>query len=126
MNRIWFGVGLLILLLALGFCSSSFLERTCLDQTADLEQAAKLALEGNWSGAESFADAAHRQWNKNRALFAALSDHAPMDQAEGLFAQLEVFAAARDALSYSSTCVYLARQLEALGKSHSFNLPNLF
>lgn len=126
MKRIWFGAALLAALLILGFGSSSLMERTHLAQAEDLTRAAELALEGNWSGAENFTGAARREWDKKRPLIAALSDHGPMDQIEGLFSQLETFAQAEDAVSYSSTCVYLARQLEALGKSHSLTLPNFF
>lgn len=124
MNRIWFGAALLAVLLLLGFGSSTWMEKTHFSQAADLSRAAELALEGNWTGAENFAGAARREWNKRRPFVAALSDHGPMDQIEGLFAQLETFAAAQDTVSYSSTCVFLASQLEALGKSHSFNLQN--
>ena len=126
MKRIWFGAALLILLLALGLGSSALMERTHLAHAEDLNRAAELAMEGNWAGAANFAEAAKREWNKKRMLVAALSDHEPMDQIEGLFAQLEVFTEIQDAASFGSTCRYLASQLEALGKSHSFNLQNLF
>ena len=126
MKRIWFGAALLILLLALGLGSGALMEQTHQAQAEDLNRAAELAAEGNWTGAKNFTGAARREWDKNRMLIAALSDHEPMDQIEGLFAQLEVFADIRDAASFESTCRYLASQLEALGKSHSFNLQNLF
>ena len=126
MKRIWFGAALLIALLALGFGSGELMDQTHLVQAEDLNRAAELAMEGNWAGAKNFTGAARREWDKNKMLVAALSDHEPMDQIEGLFAQLEVFAATQDAASFCSTCRYLASQLEALGKSHSFNLQNLF
>lgn len=126
MKRIWFGAALLAALLILGFGSSSLMERTHMAQAKDLSRAAELAEEGNWSGAENFAAAARREWDRKRPLIAGLCDHEPMDQVEGLFAQLEVFAQSRDAVSFRSCCVYLVRQLEALGKSHSLNLQNFF
>ena len=126
MKRIWFGAGLLIVLLLLGFGSSTFMERSHAAMAKDLSRAAELALEGNWVGAENFTTAAQREWDDNRTLIAALSDHEIMDETDGHFAQLEVFIRERDAISYSSTCLYLACQLDALGKSHSFNLQNFF
>lgn len=125
MNRIWFGAALLAVLLVLGFGSSAFMERIYTAQAKDLTRAAELALEGNWAGAENFAGAARREWDKRRPITAALSEHGPIDQAEGLFAQLEAFAKAKDAALYSSACLQLASQLEALGQSHSLNLQNL-
>ena len=126
MKRIWFGAALLAALLVLGFCSSAFMERTHSAQAKDLSRASELALEGNWSGAENFAAAARREWDRKRGLVAGLCDHGPMDQVEGLFSQLEVYASTRDAAAFSSTCVYLVEQLKALGKSHSLNLQNFF
>lgn len=126
MKRIWFGAVLMAALLMLGFGSSTLMERTHMAQVKDLDRAAELALEGNWGGAENFAAAARREWDKKRPLIAGLCDHEPMDQIEGLFAQLEVFALEQDTVSFSSCCAYLARQLEALGKSHSLNLQNFF
>ncbi len=125
MKRIRFGAALLIALLILGFWSSNFMERTHFSQAEQLNRAAELALEGHWAAARQRAATAQRDWDKNRGVIAALSDHGSMDHVEGLFAQLEAFAEEEDAVSYSSTCLYLARQLEALGKSHSLNLENL-
>lgn len=125
MKRIWFGVGLLVALLVLGILSSNFMERTHLTQAEDLNRAAELAASGNWPAAVDSYSAAKEAWDRKQFLIAALCKHEPIDQIEGLFAQLEVSAAARNSESFSSTCVYLARQLEALGKSHSLSLENL-
>ena len=126
MKRIWFGAALLAVLLISGFASSAWMEKIHLSLSDDLSRAAELALEENWAGAESFTKAAHREWDKRRDLIASLSDHEPMDQIEGLFAQLDAFARAKDRVSYSSTCIFLARQLEALGQGHRLSLPNFF
>ena len=126
MKRIWFGAALLAALLVLGFGSSAFMEQAHARQTKDLTRAAELALESNWGGAENFAAAAQREWDKKRPLIAGLCDHGPMDQIEGLFAQLPIYASAQDAAAFSSTCIYLSKQLEALGKSHSLDLQNFF
>ena len=126
MKRIWFGAALMAVLLILGLCSSALMERSHLSQAEDLDQAAILALNGNWAEAETTFSNARQRWNQRRSIIAGLCDHEPMDQIEGLFSQLEVYAVSRDAVSFSSSCVYLAKQLEALGKSHSLNLPNFF
>ena len=126
MKRIWFGAVLLAVLLVLGFGSSALMERVHLSQAEDLTKAADFALVSDWSAAERLLSDARGDWDEKRLFIAALSDHEPMDQIDGLFAQLEVFAQTRDATAFSGTCVYLAQQLEALGKSHSFNLQNFF
>ena len=126
MNRIWFGAALLAALLFVGIGSGMMMEQIHRPPAADLIRASELALEGNWKGADNFAAAARRGWDKRRNMVAALTEHGPMDQIEGLFAQLEVYGKTQDAASFGSTCRYLASQLEALGRSHSFNLQNLF
>ena len=126
MKRIWFGAALLAVLLILGFGSSTLMERSHLVQAEELNHAATLALNGNWTEAETTFSHARDRWNQRRSIIAGLCDHEPMDQIEGLFAQLEVYALSRDAVSFSSSCVYLAKQLEALSKSHSLNLQNFF
>jgi len=125
MNRIWFGTALMVLLLVLGIGSSALMEQLQVKQIDRLERAAAAAAEGDWAAARDFSEQAKKEWSKRQLLIAALCDHAVMDHIDGLFAQMEVFSQARSATSFSSTCVYLARQLEAVGYSHSFTLENL-
>lgn len=126
MKRIWFGAALLAALLLLGIGSTALMEDTHLTQAAQLNRAADLAMSGNWKGAGAAFSEAKSSWDQRSPIIAGLSDHEPMDQLEGIFAQLEVFMQMQDAVSFCSSCRYLAKQLEALGKSHSFNLQNFF
>lgn len=125
MKRIRFGAVLLALLLVLGIGGGAILERTWQIQAENLDKAARLAADGDWAGADALWEEARSQWERHPVWIAALFHHDLIDEIEGLFAQLEVFSAERRAVSFSSTCVYLSRQLESLGKSHSFNLENL-
>ena len=125
MKRIWFGTVLMVFLLILGICSGFLMERVCFAQAETLDRAAELAADSDWAAARALTEQAKQAWDRKKLLVSALCDHATADQIEGLFSQLEVFSAARSAASFSSTCVYLARQLEALGGSHSFTLENL-
>jgi len=124
LKRIWFGAGLLIALLILGIGSNMLMEHTQLAQAQRLNRAAALAAEGDWAAARSLSADARQQWEEEQFLIAALCSHEPMDRIDGLFAQLEVLSDARSAASFSSTCVYLACQLEALGRSHGFSFEN--
>ena len=126
MKRIWFGAALMLFLLILGIGSSTLLERTQPIQAGRLEQAAVLATEGNWAAAREFMEAAKQEWERSRPWLAALCTHEEMDHLEGLFAQLEVFSENRSGVSFSSTCVYLALQLESMAGSHSLTIENLF
>ena len=126
LKRIWFGIGLMVFLLILCLCSSFLMERICLSQSQALDHAAAAASDGDWLTARSLTAQAKQEWDRTQLLIAALCDHQIMDHVEGLFAQMEIFSTTRSAPSFGSTCVYLARQLEALGSSHSFTLENIF
>ena len=124
MKRIWFGVVLLILMLVLGLISSTFMKETWLKQSENLNRAAILASDGDWVNARNLLAEAQAEWEEKQLLLAVLCQHEPIEQIDGLFAQLEVFSESRKGASFESTCVYLARQLESLGRSHSFNFSN--
>ena len=125
-RRFYLGVAILVVLLVLGIGSAALMEDTHLSQAAQLDRAMELAMSGNWSGAASALGEAHAGGDKRSAIIAGLTDHEPMDQIEGCFAQLQVFLGMNDAASFCGSCRYLAKQLEALGKSHSLNLQNFF
>ena len=126
MKRIWFGAALLVLLLALGLWLSALMERTHLAQSEKISHAATLALQGDWNGAGQLIRDAREEWDKKHPLFSSLSDHEPIDKGDCLFAQLEIFAKARDSVSFSSTCAYLSQHLEAMGEGHGLTLANFF
>jgi len=126
LKRIWFGAGLLLLLLALGLGSSALMERIWQVQSQNLDAAAETAADGDWAAAEALWEDAKQEWERRQLLIAALCRHEVIDEIDGLFAQLEVFAAGRRTVSFGSTCVYLSQQLDSLGQSHSFTLKNLF
>ena len=125
MKRIWFGAGLLVLLLVLSLICSALMENPWKIQSENLNRAARLAADGDWSAVEDLMEVAKQKWNQKQLLVSALFHHDTIDQIDGLFAQLEIYRASRRAVSFSSTCVYLSRLLDSLGQSHSFNLKNL-
>ena len=125
MKRMWIGVGLLAAVLIVGIWTMGQLEQIHQNAAKDLENAAENALEGDWNMALALAARAEKNWGKKRTLTAALSDHAPMENAESLFAQLKISAKLRNEESFATLCSCLASQLKALGESQSFNLRNL-
>ena len=126
MKRIWFGIGLMILLLFLGIGSNFVMERNQSAQSEKLNRAARLAADGDWAAARTLVADARQQWEKKQLLISALCSQQPMDEVDGLFSRLEVFSDARSATSFSSTCVDLACLLESLGESHNLRLHHFF
>ena len=125
MKRIWLGIGLLAGLLAMGLLVTEHMEDTHLAVSRELERASRLALAEDWTGAERAMGKARGLWEKKRHFTAAFADHEPMDGIDALFAELKIYAAARDGEAYGAGAANLARQLEALGSSHSLNWWNL-
>lgn len=124
LKRLWFGVGLLTVILVLGILLSGVMERSNKECSALLHRAADSALEENWETAGNFLETAKEKWQKNWAVIAALADHQPMDEIDALFAELETYALSRDAVNFGGTGTHLASLLDAMSRSHKFTLWN--
>ena len=123
MKRCIIGAGLLIVLLSGGILSSAWLGRSFDSLPPMLEQAAEAAEEGGWDRASQLADRAEQRWQELWKITAVLVDHAPMEQIDALFAQLEV--CEQSQLEFAKLCARLARELEALSETHSPTWWNL-
>lgn len=122
MKRIWIGVGILIVLLAVGILMMQLTDRQ-LEQTADaLQQAAGT---GDWELAVSLAREARQDWNRRCHLMAALTDHADLDLIEGGFAQLEVYGQRNAQTDHAATCAQLSEALRHLKESQKLTWWNL-
>ena len=125
MKRIWFGSILLVLLLILSILVSNLMRSIWQNQAENLNLAAEAASGGDWTAADRLLEEAARAWECRQLLIAVLSRHEEIDEIDGLFAQLQVFSAARRTVSFSSTCAALSRLLDSLWQSHRFGLKNL-
>lgn len=125
MRRFWIGIGVLTLLLALGLGSTVFMKRVHQPISTDLEQASKAVLQGNWEIATACAQQALAKWESCSGFTAALADHDVLEAAECLFAQIQVYAAVQDPVSFSAACAHLSRLTKAIGESHLPKWENL-
>lgn len=125
MKRMWIGVGLLAAVLLIGIWASNQMGQIHGEIARDLNRAAQSALDEDWDMAGALFARAEKTWEKKHILTAIFSDHAPIENAEALFAQLKISAQAENAESFATACACLASQLEAIGESQSFNLRNL-
>ena len=125
MKRIWFGVGLLILLLFLSIFVGNLMGNIWQKQSENLNLAAKSASDGDWATADRLLEDAAREWERRQLLISVLSRHEEIDEIDEFFAQLKVFSAARRTVSFSSTCAALSRLLDSLWQSHRLGLKSL-
>ena len=118
MKRCWFGAGLLIVLLAASLGVTLGMDKIHEPIAADLKQAAECAELGDWHNAEEFSRRAEDAWNKWEHFRACFADHTPMEEIDALFAQVEVYAAAREEAEFAAGCAELSRRMEAMANAH--------
>ena len=91
-----------------------------------LDQAAQTAQTGSLSQALSMIHDAKQEWEDHWGRVAVLADHNPMDEIDGLFAQLEQYAIAGDVSNFSACCGYLRSLISATAEAHALRWHNLF
>ena len=125
MRRVYFGAGMLVILLGLGILICWGMNRLQLPLTEKLEKAAEEALEGSFSQAVILGEDAKRSWEQQWNLTASLADHAPMDEIDGLFSQLAAYGKQEEATHYAACCRELASLIRAVAEAHELSWWNL-
>ena len=118
MNKLWIAVAVLGILLGLGIGSTLVMEKVHGDLSEELNQAAVLA-DDRWEDAKTLAGSARAKWEKYEHLIAALADHEPLEELDGLFAELEVCQRQDDKRCFAVVCVRIASLSEMLSESHT-------
>ncbi len=125
MKRFWFGITLLLVLLAGGIVSSICLDRLHTPISHELSLAAEAALGEQWEDAVRLAHQAKSQWQKQRHAVAAITSHSPMEQIDSLFDELEIYQAAGEVLPFASCCAALSALILAMAEAQTMNWWNL-
>ena len=119
MGRLWIGVGILFVMLAMAI-GLLWGSRMFFEEFADnLEQAEQLALSGDWVSAGEKAEKSRAQWEKYKHLWSAFTDHEPVEQMQELFFWLEVYQNKQLEVDYATVCSSLVQLAEAIDESHS-------
>lgn len=125
MKRCWFAAALLTALLAGSLWVTDYMDDVHSPIAAEVARAGALAMEGNWTEAGEALSRAREGWEGSRKTVAVFADHEPMEEADALFAQLEVAAAFQDGPGFASLCAHLKEALQALGEAHGPSWWNL-
>lgn len=125
MSRFWIGVTLLGVFLFLGlwvaWAMNDIHEPIC----QSLEQAADAALAGDLETGAALASDAKNTWDRHWRGTASAADHAPMDDIDSLFAQVQIYAQAGKTADFAAGCGRLAKLIAAIGEAHSPGWWNL-
>lgn len=125
MNRCILGVLILAIFLMLGLWIAWGMDQMHLDVADNLSLASRQVISGQWEEGIALAKQAKTDWDRNWEKTACVADHAPMDEIDGLFAQLQAFETPEEAVHYSATCAQLSRLVEAVADAHRLNWWNL-
>lgn len=125
MSRFWLGLGLLLATLALGLWIGSAMTDTHNTVCDTLTQAAEKALSGDIDAGMRLAKQAQQLWQKRWNTTAAVADHSPMEEIDGLFAQLESYARTGHEEEFAALCSQLSKRVRAMGEAHSLTWYNL-
>ena len=125
MNRLWIGIALLVLLPVVGFGmmwgNVSFFGAL----SREVDACEEAALAENWTLVAEKAAQCREKWEKYCHFWASVTDHAPIEQMNTLFSQLELYENRRKAVEFAACCRAIATQMEAIRESHSLAWWNI-
>lgn len=118
MSRLWIGVGLLAVLLAFGVGMFWISRSFCESFSLNLEQAEKMAVQGDWDAAARNAEKSIGKWRQYHRFWAAFTDHEPMEEMEALLTELELYRWKKLAYDYAAVCRKIRDLAQAIHEAH--------
>lgn len=125
MGKLWLGVGILVLFLVLGLWTNRAMNDIHIGIAEALDTAAEEALSGNLAAGQKTAEKAKASWDALWHCSATVADHAPMDEIDGLLAQLESYSRADQPGDFAACCSRLSLLVRAMCEAHSLTWWNL-
>lgn len=119
MSRFYWGLGLLVLLLAGGLVLTQGTQRLQQPITKHLEEAAEAGLSEDWALAQQRTEQARQRWNTYRTVTASFCDHEPLEEVDSEFARLDAFLRRQDPGEFAAVCAGLSRLTEAIAESQA-------
>lgn len=119
MGRFALGVSLLLVMLLLGLWVTYTMNAVNEPVSRLLENAAQSALSGDLEQGINLANQARSIWEKSWHGTASVSDHNPMDEIDGMFSQLTVYAQTGNKEAFAAYCARISRLIHAVGEAHS-------
>lgn len=126
MKRCWFGVGLLVVLLAVSLAVTWAMGSIHEPISENLQQAAEQTLLGDLTQGRALAVKARAGWEKWEHFRACFADHTPVEEIGAGFAELETYGAAGEDAAFAAKSAELAQQVKAVGEAHGLVWWNLF
>ena len=125
MIRGWFGLGILLVFLVLGFVTAGVVDHAHLPTEELLAQAAEKVLDGDFEAGVALGKEAKSRWDRHWNGTATVADHSPMDDIDALFAEMEVYAQAKEEPHFATCCQELSQRIQAVAGAHRFSWWNI-
>lgn len=125
MKRFWIGAILLLVLLAMGICSTVAMGSFHRKLSRELDSISAAAMAEDWDRTQASLQQAHSYWLCHRRYVAAAASHKPIEEIDSLYSQLEIYLQRRDSMGFALCCTTLRHRTEALGEAQSINWWNL-
>lgn len=119
MRRFLLGVTLLTALLLFGLWIRAGTDRMLTPISHRLQQASQQCLSGDLAQGQALAEQAQQDWDSVWRYIAVFTDHAPMDEIDGLFGQLNSFYAESSTADFAACCARLSQLVRAVADAHS-------
>ncbi len=119
MRRFLLGAALLTALLFFGLWIRAGTDRMLIPISQSLQQASRQCLSGDLTQGQALAEQAQLEWDSVWHYIASFTDHAPMDEIDSLFGQLESFYAQNNTADFAACCAKLSRLVRAVADTHS-------
>ena len=124
-KRFYLGLGILVFFLILGIVGLCFLSHIHMPLSRQLALAQQTALSGDLQEGARIAMQAKTRWKQYWYPTAALADHEPMDEIDGLFGELDIYAQTGEHVHFAACCANLTQKVQAITDAHSPNWWNL-
>lgn len=117
-KRFFLGVAILLVFLVLGFLTMAWMDRANMAIAEDLKNAVALVESGDFLQGSQIAQRAKESWKASWKKIAFLADHNPMDEIDGLFSQMEVYAKTGQQTDFGACCARIGELVEAVADAH--------
>lgn len=125
MKRCWFGLALLVVILAISLAVTWGMDVIHRPIAQDLLQAAECAQFGDWDNAGHYSKMAEENWKKWEHFRACFADHTPVEEISAELAAIAQSRAAREKAGFASACARAAEMVQAVGNAHGLYWWNL-
>lgn len=126
MKRCWFGLGLLLVLLALSLATAWGMDKIHSPIAGMLRQAASCAQEEDWDEAESLSRQAEADWKKWELFRACFADHTPTEDIAAELAAMTQARQQRETAEFAASCARVSKMVQAVGDAHGLYWWNFF